>query len=149
LEWAEKSFLGTCWEHNKNGILTNGAHYLQIQYQPEVISGKEVLMHFYPQFEDNRLYFMPMEFSYPSWFPGNEEFTNDKLLEDVLALMIDWYGDDFFEVSNKEQTVKAFVNINGNRLIRIFKKNMISVRVEMLDLRVKDISDMIIKDDEA
>lgn len=145
-----KEFFGTCWEWNKKGVLTNGSHYLQVLYKPEVPSGKEVNMHFYPSFEEGQLYFMPIEFSYPGWFPGNEEFEVERLMEDVVGLMQSWYGDDsFFEVSNKNNSVKAMVSVEGNRLIRIFKKNMTSVRVEMLDLRVKDISDMIKKDDDA
>jgi len=146
---GRKEFFGTCWEHNKNGILTNGAHYLQIEYKPEVPSGKDVRMNFYPQFEDNHLYFMPMEFQYTSWFPNNEEFTNDKLLVDVLGLLKDWYGEDFLEVTNKKNTVRAFVRIDGNRWIRVFVKDMTTVRVEMLDLRIKDIADMTKNKDEA
>lgn len=149
LGMGRKEFYGTCWELNKKGTLTNGAHYLQIQYRPKMPSGKEVLMHFYPQFEDNRLYFMPVELSYPSWFPGNEEYSNDKLLEDVLGLMKEWYGEGFFEVANKEKTISAYVKIDGNRLIRVFKKDLTSVRVEILDLRVRDISEMNKKDEAA
>ena len=146
---GQKEFFGTCWEHNKKGVLTNGAHYLQIEYIPEVPSGKGVRMNFYPQFEDNHLYFMPIEFQYTSWFPGNEDFTNDKLLDDVLGLLKGWYGDDFLEVSNKTNTTRAFVRIDGNRWIRVFIKDMTTVRVEMLDLRIKDISDMTKKSNEA
>ncbi|WP_245889593.1 hypothetical protein [Cecembia rubra] len=145
---GRKEFFTTCWEHNKNGVLTNGAHYLQVQYKPVMPSGKDALMHFYPQFEDNKLYYMPMEFSYPNWFPGNEEYSNEKLLEDVLGLLKEWYGEGFFEVANRDRSVSAFVKIDGNRLIRVFKKNLTTIRVEMLDLRVKDLSEMN-KNDEA
>jgi hypothetical protein len=146
---GRKDFFGTCWEWNKKGVLTNGAHYLMVLYKPEVPSGKEVNMHFYPSFEDNKLYFMPMEFSYPAWFPGNEEYTVEKLMEDVMGLLENWYGEGFFEVTNKNKTVRAMVRVDGNRLIRVFKKDITNVRVEILDLRVKDLSDMIQKDDEA
>jgi len=149
LGMGQKEFYGTCWELNKKGILTNGAHYLQVQYKPQMPSGKEVLMHFYPQFEENRLFFMPVELIYPNWFPGNEEYSNDKLLEDVLGLLKGWYGEGFFEVANKDKTIFAFVKIDGNRLIRVFKKDLTSVRVEILDLRVRDISEMNKKDEAA
>ncbi|MFD2200259.1 hypothetical protein [Shivajiella indica] len=139
---GRKEFFGTCWEHNKKGILTNGAHHLMVQYKPEMPSGKNADMFFYPQFEENKLYFMPMEFIYPAWFPGNEEFSNEKLFQDVVELMGEWYGNGFFEVSNTDRSIRAMVKIDGNRLIRIFKKDISTVRVEMLDLRVKDISEM-------
>lgn len=147
---GRKEFFGTCWEHNKNGILTNGAHYLQVLYRPEVPSGKAVEMNFYPKFEDNQLYYMPIEFLYRDWFPGNEEYVNDLLLEDVLGLMKEWYGEDgFFEVANKEGTISAWVKIEGNRLIRVFKKAINTVRVEILDLRIKDITELNKTEDEA
>lgn len=149
LGMGRKEFYGTCWEHNKNGILTNGAHQLMIQYKPEMPSGKNTDMFFYPDFEDNKLYFMPMEFIYTGWFPGNEEFTNDKLIADVVGLMEGWFGKGFFEVTNKNKTIKAIVKIDGNRLVRIFKKDVTSVRVEILDLRVKDISEMAKEDADA
>lgn len=139
---GRKEFYGTCWEHNKNGILVNGDHYLQIQYLPKVSSGKSVVMNFYPEFEEDKLFFMPMEFGYTQWFPGNEEFTNEKLIVDVVDLLESWYGDGFFEVSDKDKKISAMVKIDGNRLIRVFKKNINTIRVEILDLRVKDITEM-------
>lgn len=146
---GRKEFFATCWEHNKKGILTNGAHVLQVQYKPEMPSGKDTNMFFYPSFEENKLYFMPMEFVYGGWFPGNEEYGNDKLMDDVVSFLGGWFGEGFFEVSNKNKTVRAMVKIDGNRLIRVFKKDIKSVRVEILDLRVKDISEMNKKDEEA
>ncbi|MCS4434841.1 hypothetical protein [Aquiflexum gelatinilyticum] len=146
---GRKEFYGTCWEHNKNGILVNGDHYLQIQYLPKVSSGKSVVMNFYPEFEEDKLFFMPMEFGYTQWFPGNEEFTNEKLIVDVVDLLESWYGDGFFEVSDKDKKISAMVKIDGNRLIRVFKKNINTIRVEILDLRVKDITEMTKKVEDA
>ncbi|MGY6544583.1 hypothetical protein [Arthrospiribacter ruber] len=140
---GRKEFFGHCWELNKQGVLTNGAHYLQVLYRPEVPSGKEVHMHFYPQFEDDQIYFMPIEFNYPAWFPGNEDYEVEKLMEDVVGLLESWYGEGFFEVTNSNKTARAIVKVDGNRLIRVFKKNITNVRVEILDLRVKDLGDMI------
>jgi hypothetical protein len=41
------------------------------------------------------------------------------------------------------------VKIDGNRLIRVFKKNINTIRVEILDLRVKDITEMTKKVEDA
>jgi hypothetical protein len=139
---GRKEFYGTCWEHNKNGLLVNGPHHLQILYHPEMPSGKEVNMFFYPDFEEDKLFFMPIEFIYVDWFPTNAEYANDKLLEDVVGLFEKWYGAGFKEISNKDKTVRAMVKIDGNRLIRIFIKDIKTVRAELLDLRVKDITEM-------
>jgi hypothetical protein len=144
-----KTFYGTCWEHNKNGILTNGAHYLQILYNPEVPSGKKVNMHFYPEFEDNKLFYMPIELIYTDWFPTNDAYSNEKLMEDTVGMLESWFGNGFFKVSNKSNTVSAQVKIDGNRLIRVFKKDVKTVRVEILDLRIKDFKEMNKQDDEV
>lgn len=138
----KKSFYTTCWEHNKKGILTNGAHHLQVHYRPDMPSGKIADMFFYPHFADDKLIFMPIEFEYPSWFPTNEEYSSTVLKQDVVDLMESWYGPGFFEVSNKDKSKSAMVKIDGNRLIRVFKKDVKSVRVEMMDLRVMDFDDL-------
>jgi hypothetical protein len=146
---GRKDFYEVCARHNKNGILTNGSHYLQVQYKPNMPSGKAADMFFYPDFEEDKLFFMPVEFGYSAWFPGNEEFSNEKLIVDVVALLESWYGEGFFEVANKDQSVRAMVKIDGNRLVRVFKKNINTVRVEILDLRVKDITEMTKKVEDA
>lgn len=139
---ARKDFFTTCWEWNKKGVLTNGSHVLQVKYSPEMPSGKETEMFFYPEFENDKLYFMPIELRYPGWSPTSPETTNEKLLSDVVGLMENWYGPGFFEVKDKSGQIRVWVKIDGNRLIRIFIKNRTSVRVEMLDLRVKGISEI-------
>ncbi|WP_373494675.1 hypothetical protein [Aquiflexum sp.] len=139
---AKKDFFTTCWEWNKKGVLTNGSHVLQVRYEPEMPSGKEVEMFFYPEFENNKLYFMPIEFRYPGWSPTSPETTNDKLLKDVVGLMEGWFGNGFFEVKDKSGQVSVWVKIDGNRLIRIFIKDRTNVRAEMLDLRIKGISEI-------
>lgn len=139
---GRKEFFGACWEHNKNGLLVNGPHHLQILYHPEMPSGKKVNMFFYPDFEEDKLFFMPIEFIYTDWFPTNEEFSNENLLKDVVGLFENWYGTGFKEISNKDKTIRAMVKIDGNRLIRIFIKDIKTVRAEILDLRVKDITEL-------
>ena len=146
---GREDFFALCGKHNQNRVLINGDHYLQVQYIPRMPSGKSVEMNFFPDFEEDKLFFMPMEFSYNDWFPGNEEFSNDKLITDVVDLLESWYGEGFFEVANKDKSISAMVKIDGNRLIRVFKKNINTVRVEILDLRVKDITEMTKKVEDA
>lgn len=139
---GKKDFFTTCWEWNKKGVLVNGSHELQIRYSPEMPSGKDTEMYFYPQFENGVLFFMPIEFRYLGWTPTSPETTNEKLLEDVVSFLEGWYGEGFFEVKDKSGEVSVWVKIDGNRLIRAFIKDRTLVRVEMLDLRVKGISEI-------
>ncbi|MGY6558522.1 MAG: hypothetical protein ACXIT9_04505 [Nitritalea sp.] len=138
---SRKDFFSTCWELNKQGILMNGAHELMVRYQPDLPSGNEANMFFYPRFEGDKLFYMPLEFQYRNWFPTNPATTSEKLVDDVVGLLSSWYGEGFFRVEDKSGAF-AMVKIDGNRLIRVYIKDLSAVRVDILDLRVKDIKDI-------
>ncbi|WP_245802662.1 hypothetical protein [Belliella pelovolcani] len=140
-EMARKRFFETCWELNQQGILINGAHELMVRYQPELPSGNPVNMFFYPRFEEEKIYYMPVEFQYQNWFPTNQETTAEKLVADVVELFEGWYGQGFFKVEDKSGAF-AMVKIDGNRLIRVYIKSLSAVRVDILDMRIKDIKDV-------
>ena len=133
----KKEFFETCWDLNKKGVLSNGPTELSVEYQAEMPSGNPAKMRFYPRFEENKIYMMPMEFTYESWALWNEELSVEKLRDDVIALLESWYGDGFLEVSNEDKSLIAFVKIDGNRRIRVFKKSISSVRVEIVDLPIQ------------
>lgn len=132
----KRDFFETCWQLNKEGILTNGPTELSVEYSLELPSGKPAKMRFYPDFVEDKIYLMPVEFVYDGWAPWNEELSVEKLREDVIAQFEKWYGPGFFEVSNEDKTLIAFVKIDGNRRVRIFKKSLSSVRAEIVDLKM-------------
>ena len=140
-EMTRKQFFETCWEWNRKGVLVNGAHELMVRYQPELASGNKVNMYFYPKFEKDQIYYMPVEFQYQNWFPTNPDTSSEKLVDDVVSLFESWYGEGFFRVEDKQGNF-AMVKIDGNRLIRVYIKSLSAVRVDMLDLRVKDIKQL-------
>jgi hypothetical protein len=133
----KKQFYETCWDLNKEGVLSNGPGELSIEYAVDLPSGNPAKMRFYPKFEDEKIYMMPMEFTYEGWALWNEEMVVEKLREDVRGLLEEWYGSDFFEVANEDKSLIAFVKIDGNRRIRIFKKHVSTVRVEIVDLKIQ------------
>ncbi len=140
-EMSRKAFFEACWEMNRKGILVNGSHELMVHYKPELPSGKMADMYFYPKFENDKIYYMPVEFKYKDWFPTNPEMTSEKLVDDVVALLESWYGKGFFKVEDKSGTY-AMVKIDGNRLVRVYIKHLSAVRVDILDMSVKDIKDI-------
>jgi hypothetical protein len=133
----KKKFYETCWDLNKEGVLTNGPGELSIEYAAELPSGNPAKMRFYPKFEDDKIYMMPVEFTYEGWAPWNEDLAVEKLREDVVAFYEQWFGPGFFEVTNEDKTQIVFVKIDGNRRIRIFKKHESIVRAEIMDLKFK------------
>lgn len=132
-----KSFFETCWDLNKQGKLSNGPSALSIEYKAQLASGNPAIMRFYPQFEQEKIYLMPIEFTYEGWAPWNEDLSVENLRTDVVQLFEEWYGPGFIEVTNEDKSQIVFVKIDGNRRIRIFKKHISSVRVEISDLPVE------------
>lgn len=137
LGMTQKEFYEACWEMNSQGILTNGPSELSVEYRTEMPSGNRSFMRFFPKWEEQKIYLMPVEFTYESWSPWNEELDADHLLADVVELFEDWYGEGFIEVSDRDATKKAWVKIDGNRRIRIFKKHLSAVRAEIVDLPIQ------------
>ncbi|WP_169712701.1 hypothetical protein [Algoriphagus faecimaris] len=131
-----KQFFETCWELNKEGLLNNGPTELMVEYIPKLPSGNSGRMRFYPKFEEDKIYYMPVDFTYDGWAPWNEELAVEKLREDVVQYFEGLYGEGFFEVSNEDKSLIAFVKIDGNRRIRIFKKDLSTVRAEIVDLPI-------------
>jgi hypothetical protein len=138
LGMTRKEFYETCWELNKQGVLTNGPTELSVEYDAPLPSGKTAKMRFYPKFEDDKIYLMQIEFTYDGWAPWNEDLTAENLRSDVIAMFESWYGAGFIEVSNEEKSQLAYVLVNGNRRVRVFKKHLSVVRAEILDLKVEE-----------
>lgn len=137
LGMEKRAFFDTCWKLNKKGILSDGPSELSVEYKAEMPSGNPAMMRFYPKFEQDKIYMMPVEFTYESWAPWNEELKAEKLREDVVKLFEEWYGPGFIEITSDDKSQIVFVKMDGNRRIRIFKKHISIVRAEISDLPVE------------
>ncbi|MBC6367223.1 hypothetical protein DDT91_10505 [Algoriphagus sp. AK58] len=137
LGMTQKQFFETCWNLNKEGVLTNGPTELSVQHSLVFPSGNPGKMRFYPKFDEGKIYLMPVEFIYDGWSPWNEDLAVEKLREDVVKLFEKWYGEGFIEVSNEDKSQIAYVKMDGNRRIRIFKKHISAVRAEITDLPIQ------------
>lgn len=134
LGMTNKDFYTKCWELNKEGLLIQGPNNRSVQY--ELLNDElnaEAYMHFYPNFYEDKILEMPINFSYKGWSPWIEELKTDSLLVDVKQLMEQWYGPGFIEVEDEEKG-KAFVNVQGNRRISIYTKKENTVAVLITDL---------------
>jgi hypothetical protein len=92
-------------------------------------------MRFYPDFNSDTLTHMPVEFTYMAWAPWNQHLSADSLLIDVKQLLERWYGGSFIEYKN--ESVRVWARIDGNRRIRLYKKGLSTVKVEFTDVSVK------------
>ncbi|MEZ4993290.1 MAG: hypothetical protein R2824_22905 [Saprospiraceae bacterium] len=129
-----KEFYRYCWEMNKKQLFLNGPSNNSVQYDISDKLKHPGKMNFYPSFYEDKIYEMPVEFAYDA-FSWQDTYGVDSLLTDVLGMYEDWYG-PFKEFTHPEKG-SVFVNINGNRQIRLFKNNLNnSVNAVFTDLTV-------------
>lgn len=130
-----KEFFKHSWELNQQQIVTGGA---QVEYELKELSSPARMV-FYPDFHNERIYRMPIEISYKAWAPWNRELYSDTLITELIDYYEDIYGSGFFKTSHPDPNVntEAWIKIDGNRRITIYKKDEMTARVEFLDLSVK------------
>lgn len=128
------SFYRHCFRLNGQGLVTNGPQNNTVLY---VINGYRypIDMNFYPEFEQEKIYKMPVVFNYQAWAPWTKDLFADKLVPDVLDLLTRWYGPGF--LAKKAPNNDLFwVKVDGNRQILVLIQNERNVRVEISDLTV-------------
>lgn len=127
-----EDFFARCLELNRQHVLTNNTDGRKVQCY---IKGEdpEIIMNFYPNFKDNTIAEMPVEFHYPSWSPWNKDRWSDKLLLRVVSIFERWYGKGFLKLEDKERGV-IYVKIDGNRQIVIGIKDDQFVKANFTDL---------------
>jgi len=129
-----QEFFDYSWELNQKKIVTGGT---TVDYKPDYLRHKST-MRFFPEFRNNRIFKMPVEYQYDGWAPWNEELQSDVLIADLLEAYREKYQGDFIKMEHPENGKEAWINVNSNRRIAIFKKDEAVVQVEFLDLDAPD-----------
>jgi hypothetical protein len=136
LGMTSKNFYAQCWELNKQGLIRQGTGNTSVEYRLEDELKHPATMNFYPNFHGDIIHEMPVRFKYDAWAPWNKELQADSLQLDVLQLMQEWYGEEFMDVTHPIHGT-AYVRIDGNRRISIFKENESNVMVMFTDLTIE------------
>ncbi len=136
LGMESKAFFTRCKELNGQRLLTNGTEGLSVKY--EIPKGKmkfDAYCNFFPDFKNDKVYYLPLVFSYTGWMPGISEMTNVKLVADVKKYAESEYGTGFIPVKEHEGG-KFWAKVDGNRRITISIRDESSVRMVIADLTV-------------
>ena len=137
LGMAQKDFFDHCTELNKQQIITQGpGGNTNIEYRIKNQFDNEVSMRFFPTFIDNKVYEMPVTYSYIAWAPWNKHYWSDSLLGKVLVKYKEWYGDDF-KLLNHPTQGKVYYKIDGKRRINLFVQDEQYVQAVFTDLKVE------------
>lgn len=136
LGMSQKDFYTQCWELNKKGLIKQGTNNATVEYNLKGELRHPGTMDFYPKFAKGTIYEMPVRFAYSGWAPWNKELSSDNLQTDVLEWYKKVYGSGFITVKHPQKG-NAYVKVNGNRRISIFKENDLYVWAVFTDLLVK------------
>jgi len=130
-----KDFYSSCWKMNKEGILIQGPNNLSVQYTLDDELPMQAFMRFYPKFDESgNIYSMPMEFLYEAYAPWNKSTSSDSLILEVKGLFEKWYGPGFIKLQDDEGSRTVYVKVDGNRRIRIFKRDVVFVAADITDM---------------
>lgn len=123
LGMTSEDFYKTCWEMNKQGLIRQGSGNTSVAYEMKEDLNFITDVNFYPTFFEDKIYEMPVQFKYKAWAPWNKQMQSDSLQLDVLRLFEEWYGKGFIEIAPNAQK-KAYVKVDGNRRISIYKDHV-------------------------
>jgi hypothetical protein len=132
----EKEFYLHCWKLNQKGIIRQGENNVTVLYELKNELKYPGSMDFYPKFLDGKIVELPIRFFYKGWAPWNKELSGDKLEADVLNYCETLFGKGFIEVKHSKRGT-AFVKVNGNRRITIFRQDDRHVWAILTDMLVK------------
>jgi hypothetical protein len=135
LGMEKKAFFELCTENNRNKIITQGPTNLSIEYKLN-LTKSPVDMRFFPTFENDRVYELPVTFSYEAWAPWNRQYQSDSLLIDMVSIFKKWYGEDFQVIDHKTMG-KIYARIDGKRRINLFIRDDQFVQAEQLKGKAK------------
>lgn len=130
---TSKEFYARCWDLNKQGVLQQGSSNQFVLFRLDDELKMKADMNFYPSFYEDKIFEMPTTFHYRAFAPWNKATYSDSLQLDVLNYFKGIYGDDFYEITHPEKGV-AFVKVDGNRRISIYKSDNRIVKVVFTDL---------------
>ncbi len=136
LGMPEKDFYTRCWILNGKGLIRQSPRNMSVEYEMKNEFKSKATMDFYPEFVKGKIYEIPVRFIYNGWAPWNKKLSSDSLQIEVVNWFKKLYGDNFIDVKHPVRG-DAYVMVNGNRRISIFKENEMYVWAVYTDLLVK------------
>ena len=135
LGMPEKDFYMHCWTLNQKGLIRQGSNNTTVEYQMRNELKYPGIMNFYPSFVDSKIAEMPVKFTYAGWAPWNKRLSSDSLQLDVMQWIKKNHGNSFMKVDHPKRG-SAYINLEGNRRITVFKENDMNVWAVFCDMSV-------------
>ncbi len=135
LGMTSQDFYSHCWHLNRDGLVKQGTHNLSVEYAIREELNHPAVMNFYPEFHEDKIAEMPVRFIYTGWSPWNKSLSSDSLQMDVKNWYEKEYGKGFITITHPEKG-SAYVKINGNRRITIYREDDKQVWAVFTDMLV-------------
>lgn len=132
----KKAFYDYCWEMNRKKIFTHGPANQEVEYMLRDLLDKNVIMRFYPSFYKDKIYEMPVTFTYEGWAPWNRSLQSDSLILKMLPVFERWYGAGFKEINHPSQGKVYFLR-NDYRRINLFIRDDQYVQAVFTDMKAE------------
>jgi hypothetical protein len=132
----EKDFYTHCWKLNQKGMIKQGETNTTAELELNDELKHQAVMDFYPKFNQGKISEMPVMFKYKGWAPWNKALSSDNLQNEVQKWYENIYGKGFIKVKHPVHGM-AYVKIDGNRRITVFKQDELRVWAVFTDLSVK------------
>ena len=127
-----QEFRDLCTEKNKQQLFTNNGLRMEVEYKTDEL-GAKASMTFMPEFKNDKIVVVPVSIHYDTWASWNKDKSSDSLLVRVLPMLERWHGGTFTPIETPTKT-KAWVRVDGNRLIIVSKKDERIVSVLYKDM---------------
>jgi hypothetical protein len=135
LGMEKQKFYDHCWQLNKDSVAVQGPGNKSVEYRLPNPGGPAILMHFYPNFYNDRIYEMPVLYHYEAWAPWNRQYWAEALLDKIVQHYDTIYGK--LNVLNHRTMGKVYYRIDGKRRINVFVKDDQYVQAVFTDLSVE------------
>lgn len=132
LGMSSKDFYAHCWELNKRQVIRQGTRNMSVLFTLTDLKDTAD-MNFYPTFESDSIYEMPVYINYRGWAPWNAQLSSDTLVVDLIKMLKRWYGGDFIKLNFPELGI-VFVKVDGNRRITVSRDVEPTVKVVFTDM---------------
>lgn len=129
---SRDDFYKYSWEINKQGLVVNGSGAEIVEEVHDLKAPAK--RSFYPKFKDETIVQLPIEYYYNGWAPWNRNLFADSLLYDLKDYIQDTYGGSFISKIDSASGKPVFVQVSGNREIRLYELTEQRVMVQFTDL---------------
>lgn len=136
LGMERQKFYDYCWEQNKKKVFIHGPGNESVEYILKDGFKNPVAMRFYPTFHEERIFEMPVTFTYQAWAPWNRRYWADSLLVEMLPVFKKWYGNGFKKLDHPTMGA-VYYKIDGKRRINLFIRDDQFVQAVFTDLKVE------------